>query len=213
MAIMINHADGIVRNGALPPAFSEYPKLMSHPAFTLGTAAEEVKHPGGRIEYVGGTPVRFPPVTVNNPDDEEWYAAQGYVSQGKSDAKAFAQAVASAAAARTPNGYVPQEFPKWAGGVLCNNAEEEAAALAKRREQLGRPPAETAPVEAPQSADHDVVAAQKAEIEALKARMDEMMAEMRRMAAPQAQQQQPPVLSRQQKAALTRKARAAEKAA
>lgn len=216
MANMIHHHDAIVRNTLPTPEFNEYPKLMSHPAFTLGTAAQEIKHPGGKLEYVGGTAVRFPPVTVNNPDDEEWYAAKGYVSQGKSDSKAFAQAVAAAAAAKTPNGYVPQEYPKWAGGVLCNSAEEEEAALAKRRQQLGLAPGAALPepaVLAEKPAPPP--SAEQAKIAALEAQLAEMKAMMERLLAGQANKPgvpEPPPLSRQQKAALTRKARRAEKA-
>lgn len=218
MVNMIHHQDAIVRNGARIPEFNEYPKIMTHPAFTLGEPAQEVKHPGGRIEFVGGSAVRFPPVTVNTPDDEEWYAAKGYVSQGKSDSKAFAQAVAAAAAAKTPNGYVPQEFPKWAGGVLVNDAEEEAAALLKRRAQLGlaadKPadePIEAAPDIAPKSTDQSEIAALKVQIAAMGDQIQKLLltALAKNPVIPEVQ----PALTRQQKAALTRKARAAEKAA
>jgi hypothetical protein len=38
------------------------------------------------------------------------------------------------------SGYTPQEYPKWAGGVLVNSREEEDAALGARRRQLGLEP-------------------------------------------------------------------------
>lgn len=135
MAVMKLHHETIIRDTKPEPEFNEYPKHMMHPAYTPGSVGQEVRGPGGFSYFVGGTPVRFPPVLVKNADDEAWYAAKGYVSQGKSDAAAFARAAQNAPAANT--GYVPQQYPKWAGGVLVNDAEEEAEALAARRTQLG----------------------------------------------------------------------------
>lgn len=134
MAQMIPHADGIVRDAPKAPEFNEYPKMMAHPAFQPGDIGTEVRSPGGYSHFVNGTPIRFPPVLVHHADDEEYYTAKGYVSQGKSDAAAF-QRLAAAARPKT-NNYDPVEYPKWAGGVLVNSKDEEVEALAARRVQL-----------------------------------------------------------------------------
>lgn len=148
MVSMIHHHDAIVRDAPKVPEFNEYPKCMAHPGFHPGDIGTEVRTPSGYSHYVGGTPARFAPVLVHSPDDEEYYAAKGYVSQGKSDPAAFARAAAAAAPAGAS--YVPVEYPKWAGGVLVNNADEEAEALAARREQLAikEPEAASAPTQA-----------------------------------------------------------------
>src|ERR1700761_4872680 len=132
MANMIHHHDAIVRDTPKTPEFNEYPKFMTHPGYDPGSVGEEVRGTGGFTYHVNGRPARLAPVMVHNRDDEENYAAKGYVSQGKSDPNAFAKAAAAAASAQTPAGYVPIEYPKWAGGVLVNNKEEEERALAAR---------------------------------------------------------------------------------
>lgn len=104
----------------------EYPKLMTHPAYDPGSIGEEVRSPSGFVYYRNGRPVRLPPVTVHNTDDEEYHKAIGYVPSGKSDPAAFARAFAVTPA--TAN-YEPQEYPKWVGDVLVQNEEEENALL------------------------------------------------------------------------------------
>jgi len=68
-----------------------------------------------------GTAERFPPVQVNNEDQEAYHASLGYQPAGKSDPSAYARAIAD-----TPVSYVPQEYPKWVDGVLCQGPEDEA---------------------------------------------------------------------------------------
>lgn len=137
MVSMIHHADAIVRDAPPVPEFIEYPKCMVHPGFMPASIGTEVEKNGFKY-HVGGTPVRFPPVMVNSADQEEYHEAQGYVSQGKSDPAAFSRLAAAAMPAN--HDYQPVEFPKWAGGVLVNNPREEAEALAARREQLAIKP-------------------------------------------------------------------------
>jgi hypothetical protein len=85
-------------------------------------------HPGFRPAKVSTTPYEstpqvFPPVTVNNEDEEEYHAAQGYVPAGKGDPSAYAMAHASP----PPDNYEPQEYPKWVNGVLFNTKQDEDA--------------------------------------------------------------------------------------
>lgn len=63
-----------------PPADeSGYPKEMRHPAFQPGVVGEQVQSPNGFTWNPGGKPIRFPPVTVMNSDQEEYYRSRGYV--------------------------------------------------------------------------------------------------------------------------------------
>jgi len=138
MAMMIHHHAAIIRGAAPMLEHNEYPKHMVHPAFQPATLGTEVKSQSGYSHWVGGTAIRLAPVLVHTEDQEEYYAAKGYVSQGKSDPDAFTRA--HAAGTKAMSGYAPQEYPKWAGGVLVNNREEEDAALGARRQQLGLQP-------------------------------------------------------------------------
>lgn len=134
MATMINHASGIVRPTPPTAVFQEYPKAMTHPGYQPAQVAQEIRHPDGKISFVGGTSVRLAPVLVQDADQEEYYVSRGYVTTGTCDPAAFAKLAAQAQPVNA--GYVPQEYPKWAGGVLVNSREEEDAALIARREQL-----------------------------------------------------------------------------
>jgi hypothetical protein len=235
MAMMIHHADAIDRGEAPAPEFVEFPKMMTHPAFEPARPAEEVKLPGGSIQFVGGTNIRFPPMLVQNQDQQDYYEAQGYVSQGKSDAAAFARAQTQAPA---PANYVPQEYPKWVGGKIVNDAEEEAQALAARREQLGlkgdgvrsdlTPPTTESPAETTtesvtggESVKDQEIAALKAKIDDIYANMDAIIARKLAAAVPTPAPAKPkpavkPVVSaaeRGKKSWETRQKRAAEQAA
>lgn len=120
--------------------YQEYPKHMSHPAFEpakIGTDADARTGAPAQL----GSPMRFPPVLVQNAEQEEYYKAKGYDTIGKSDPAAFASAVANP----VPPNYKPQEFPKWVHGVEVRTAEEEAAIIARHA-----PPA---PVKAAAEAD------------------------------------------------------------
>lgn len=106
--------------------FNEYPKHMTHPQYHPGSIGVEKTGAGGFKYWEGGTSVKFPPVLVHNQDDEEFHKAKGYISDAKSDINAFNRAHAVAA---SHTNYVPQEYPKWVGNVLVDNADEELAAL------------------------------------------------------------------------------------
>jgi hypothetical protein len=111
----------------------EYPMTMAHPSFKAsqslpipGTEKRNAQgHPiPGSCDYQG-TPERLPPVTVTTPDEREYYEAQGYKPAGYSDPAAYATAHSSAA----PETYVPQEYPKYVDGVLCEDEDAELALL------------------------------------------------------------------------------------
>lgn len=117
--------------------FSDYPKHMHHPGFQPGVADTEYKilkadgSPSGMVTYSGGKPIRYPPVLVHTPDQEEQHAAMGYVSVGKSDPAAFARAVAGTMPVTSD--YKPVEYPKWIDGpngkVLVQDVEQERLIL------------------------------------------------------------------------------------
>lgn len=118
--------------------FQHYPMMMVHPNFqpaTLGTSADDRKGAPGTV----GHAMQFPPVTVQNEQQHDYHAAQGYVPGGKSNPAAFVQAHAAPDPARA-NGH--QEFPKFCGEIMVHNADEERAAIEKNAKELARARAE-----------------------------------------------------------------------
>lgn len=105
----------------------EYPLTMAHPAFQrsqpLPIPGTEKRNAEGVVisQDYQGTPERFPPVTVQDADQEAYYESQGYARAGHSDPSAYA----SAHAAPAPPSYVPQEYPKWVDGVLVESEEDD----------------------------------------------------------------------------------------
>ncbi|GAC1664548.1 MAG: hypothetical protein PVS3B2_00330 [Candidatus Dormibacteraceae bacterium] len=112
--------------------YQRYPMVMNHPNYQPATM-HRVNNgtPGMKGEaWAGdmqGTPVKFPPVTVNNEDQEEYHRAQGYVSAA-GDEHEFNVARNNL----NPTGYAFQEYPKWIDdgtpeGVTVTTPEEEGA--------------------------------------------------------------------------------------
>lgn len=112
-----------------PPVWHEYPKVMVHPHAVKATSgvsgSMDAIRPGDR----------FPPVTVNNADQEAWHRAQGYVAGGKGDAAAFANAHAGPL-----SDHVHIEYPKWIGDVLVKSAAEERALIGEPVRQTRHKP-------------------------------------------------------------------------
>lgn len=129
--------------------YAEFPKVMVHPhqrrAETHGVIGTEIRDALGRpipgmFSQYTGTADQFPPVTVNNEEQEAFHHAQGYRPGGKSAPADFANMQAGPAAAP----YIPERYPMWVGDTLVNDAAQEAAA---RRMLLGdtETPAEASP--------------------------------------------------------------------
>ena len=106
--------------------YQEYPKVMIHPGFqpaTLGTS-DDVRR---GIRGHNGTPVKLPPVTVENEQQEQYHASQGYAVSGVPNPAAYF--AAKQAPEAEPVGF--QEYPKWSRGRIVNNLAEENEALAE----------------------------------------------------------------------------------
>lgn len=89
---------------------SEYPKAMSHPQFRAAILSKDEIGPNGQIiKAAPGKPAQFPPVYVNNVDQEQMYAARGYVPNGNYDPEAYKSQMTVA----VQGGYVHSEFPKY----------------------------------------------------------------------------------------------------
>lgn len=106
-----------------------YPLTMTHSAYHPGYVGNEVKDKSGFTYFQGGSPARFPPVTVNGADDEEYYAAKGYIPSGNSNPAAFAAGLRGET-------IDTDEFPKWVypngddkPGVVVDSPEEEKAIM------------------------------------------------------------------------------------
>jgi hypothetical protein len=105
---------------------------------------------------------------VNNENEEEYYAAQGYEPAGKIDPSAWVRAHSDA----PPADYVPQPYPRWRDGVLYMTAQEDPGA--DPADLVEKPIIEW--VSAPDPAP-------TAETDALKAQLAVMNEQMAKMAA------------------------------
>ena len=112
---------------------SRYPLTMTHPNYWPGYIGEEKIGAGGMKYYTGGLPARFPPVIVQDENQEEEYLAKGYVPSVSNPNLPPAHTTPPP----TPGGF--EEYPKWVNGVLCEDAEHEARVL-------GKAPAAAAPL-------------------------------------------------------------------
>lgn len=113
--------------------FMDYPKQMVHPharrASSEGVKGTEITDSMGRpipgqFREWRGTADFMPPVVATCEDEENYYRSQGYGLGGSSSAAAFANMTARNGSDPIP---VIERYPMWLGGVLVNNAQEEAA--------------------------------------------------------------------------------------
>lgn len=73
--------------------FQDYPKTMTHPQHRPAVIAKWDHKIKDTKDQPQGSPERFPPVVVRNFDQEQEYAAKGYVPSGKSDPEAYRRAM------------------------------------------------------------------------------------------------------------------------
>ena len=106
--------------------FQEFPKVMKHPGHTKAVIYKQPRLRPGDPDFGKpvnpadtGRPERLADVMVNNPDQEQQYAALGYVPAGVSDPEAYRRA-------KTNNLLRPEsnfhEYPKIV--YRAKNAEE-----------------------------------------------------------------------------------------
>jgi hypothetical protein len=111
-------------------SFSEYPKAMSHPNYRPAVLSQDIVNADKSITKAPpGSPAQFPPVYVNNIDQEQLYASRGYVPNGTPDPEAYAAAVAGVG---TPVHHKHVEFPKYLyrsedGEVVSQLVKDQAA--------------------------------------------------------------------------------------
>ena len=120
-----------------------YPKEMRHPAFVPGIAQEvqpknwHLTHPGQPWTGFGGSSDRFPPVTVTNPDQQEFHESRGYLAVDGSTIIGV-QGIEQST-----------EYPKWIKSpdgeeVIVNSVEEESQVMGHNEPgKLGSPPRRT----------------------------------------------------------------------
>jgi hypothetical protein len=92
-------------------SFNDFPKAMSHPQYRPAVISRDTVGPDGKtVKAPPGQPAKFPPVYVNNADQEAQYASLGYVPNGVSDPEAYRRAIAGA---DLPPSHEHQEYPRW----------------------------------------------------------------------------------------------------
>lgn len=99
--------------------YERYPMVMHHPAEQPAVLCDEYATQYGERPPLGysappGMARLWPPVTVNNADQEAYYLSRGY-EEGPSTKAAFVQATAQA---QLPHGYRREEYPKYVNGQL-----------------------------------------------------------------------------------------------
>lgn len=116
-----------------------YPKEMRHPAYTQGRAQEvmpknwHITNPGQEWKGFPGTSDRFPPVTVTDPNQQEFHESRGYVAVDGSTIIGIQGLQAST------------EYPKYlhvdGEEILVNSVEEESKVMMHNEPgKLGSPP-------------------------------------------------------------------------
>jgi len=109
-----------------------YPKEMRHPAFVPAVVSGYHRLPGNKVkDDPPGRPMRFPPVWVNNDDQEQYYASLGYVPVGVADAEAYRRATIGEDRAGP---YKHQDFPCWLYAPLVSG--EVQSALVHNEDEL-----------------------------------------------------------------------------
>jgi hypothetical protein len=89
--------------------FAEYPKQLVHPQHRPAVIAKWDHSIKKAEDQPQGLPERFPSVVVYNLDQEQEYAAKGYVPSGKSDPEAYRRAMTG----NEPKSAAPLLYPKW----------------------------------------------------------------------------------------------------
>lgn len=132
-----------------PPAeYSEYPVMLIHPEHVEAVPDDFSVEKGDHGEVIRhripGSPEKYPPRQANNAADEADLAKKGYARSGSDNPDAVERAKASPynptlhhqefpklvdGVMIDPGAPVggPQQYPKWVGDKVVNNADEERA--------------------------------------------------------------------------------------
>lgn len=179
---------------AAEAAYAVFPLTMAHPAFepakSIPVPGSEIRDGLGNVVRVDyrGTPEKFPPVTVSNPQEEEYYVAQGYKRAGQIDPSAWVKAHSDA----PPDEYVPLKYPLWRDGVLYMTAQEDPGATEEDlRPQEAAEPSKAASEPVQPSGEAENLRAMMEEMnrtmQAMNQQMAEQKAEANRLAAKNAE--------------------------
>lgn len=155
--------------------YSIYPITMCHPHFkpakSIPVPGTEIRDQHGNVtrQDYRGTPQVLPPVTARDENEEEYWKAQGYERAGKIDPSAWVRAHSDAPAVD----FKPVQYPKWVNGKLYMTAQEDPGAtvedIAEAEAPAAEPEAEGEPL-------------QPSEVQNLRAQMEQMQAQMVKMA-------------------------------
>jgi len=95
--------------------YEKYPLTMAHPAYKPATISK------GEAGAAHGQPMKFPPVTVRDEMEQEYYEAQGYREAGHVDPSAWADQHSGP----IPDVHQAQQYPKWVEGRLVNSIDDD----------------------------------------------------------------------------------------
>lgn len=91
-------------------SFKQYPMAMKHPGHKPAVISQDQIVNGRYVKSAAGSPEKFPPVFVNNEDQEQQYAALGYVPNGVSDPEAYRRAMTGN---DEPVNHKHRDYPRW----------------------------------------------------------------------------------------------------
>ncbi len=117
--------------------FQRYPMHMSHPHAKPATISGPLRDERGRVigQQPAGKPATYPPVVVNNRDQELQYASKGYAPNGVADPDAYMRAVMGA---DEPQTYHNVEYPKWLYRVTDGELESKLVKSQAEEIKLGK---------------------------------------------------------------------------
>ena len=120
MAIMVQHAATIDRGEKKRPEFNEYPRYMTHPAFAPATVGELVTHPSGKSHLscrwnLGAIPAHVGVIRGT----ARLLCLEGLRRSGQVGWRGVR---AAGQLAPVDPSHAPQEYPKWVGNSLVQNA-------------------------------------------------------------------------------------------
>ena len=97
--------------------YQRYPLQMRHPSFRPAVMSDSDARTGEH-----GQAAMWPPVVVNNEDQEEYYISRGYTAPDHAGAR---EAFLTERSARRPNGFREREYPRWENGRLIPDPDAE----------------------------------------------------------------------------------------
>ncbi len=114
--------------------YHRYPLAMSHPQQKPAVISQDQWVNGHVVKAPPGKPAQFPPVFVNNADQESQYASMGYLPNGTPDPEAYLRQTIGSV---VPTGPEFHEYPKCLYQYDGNDVKSRIVNSAADEKKLG----------------------------------------------------------------------------